>query len=487
MLIKRIIPALIVLSLIVYFVAGYKGPKIGSVTTINKNNLEKYWKIKDVTIMDDQFFLARGSASITSRFRIRNFELSLKMKTTPGAIGQLNFSTSKSFDERNLRGYSVMINNSDYSTGSSLKTGSINKIRNNYIRIPGDNEWFTLTVQVMGNYIKVSVNDKLISEYNEPQNAKRVENLTGMVLSRSFISLRKEGDTGQLIVSDMKITPLPGILKIVHPAQKNDSGADMIDSLNQRGFPLIDYHIHLKGGLTMAQACQHARESGLNYGVAANCGLKFPVTNDSTLNLYLKSIEKEPVFKAMQCEGREWVTLFSPQAVAGFDYIFTDAMTWTDQKGRRMRLWMPDETFVVNDQQFMEMLVQKIESIMDNEPVDIYVNPTFLPAKLEPNYNELWTNERMDRVINALLRNQVALEINCRYKIPSIAFIKKAKASGVKFTFGTNNTKNDDINRIEYGLKVIKEVGLTPEDMFFPKSKANRKILTKGLPSKITG
>ena len=487
MLIKKILPALIVLSLVVYFVASYKGPKIGSATIIDKNNIEKYWKMKDVTIMNDQFYLARGNASITSSFRIRNFELSLKMKTTPGTIGQLNFSTSKSFDEKNFRGYSVMINNSDYSTGAALKTGSINKIRNNYIRTAFDNEWFTLSIQVMGNYIRVSVNDKLISEYNEPLNAKRVENLTGMVLSRSFISLRKEGDAGELILSDMTITPMPGTLKIVHPSMKNDSIDDVLDSLNQRGFPLIDYHIHLKGGLTMDQACEHARESGLNYGVAANCGLKFPVTNDSTLTVYLKSIEKEPVFKAMQCEGREWVTLFTPQAVAGFDYIFTDAMTWTDNKGRRLRLWMPEETFVDNDQQFMEMLVGKIETIMDNEPVDIYVNPTFLPAKLAPNYNELWTNERMDKVINALLRNQVALEINCRYKIPSIAFLKKAKASGVKFTFGTNNLKNDDINRIEYGLKVIKEVNLTPEDMFFPKSKSNRKILTKGMPAKISG
>ncbi|HEY5510574.1 MAG TPA: family 16 glycoside hydrolase [Prolixibacteraceae bacterium] len=486
MLIKKILPTLVVLSLFVYFVAGYKGPKMSSVTTIDKNNIEKYWKMRDATVMDDQFHLAGGNASITSTFRIRNFELSMKMKTTPGAAGQLNFSTSKSYDEKNFRGYSVMINNSDYSTGSALKTGSLNRIRNNYVRTADDNEWFTLNVQVIGNNIKVSVNEKLISEYEEPQNAKRIENLSGMVLSRSFICLRKTGDTGELVVSDMKIKPLPGIIKIVH-STRNDSVSEMLDSLNQRGFPLVDYHIHLKGGLTMAQACQHARESGLNYGIAANCGLKFPVTNDSTLTIYLKSIEKEPIFKAMQCEGREWVTLFTPKAVAGFDYIFTDAMTWTDLKGRRMRLWMPDETFVENNQQFMDMLVGKIEAIMDNEPVDIYVNPTFLPAKLAPEYNELWTNERMDKVINALLRNQVALEINCRYKIPSIPFIRKAKASGVKFSFGTNNTKNDDINRIEYGLKVIKEVGLTPDDMFFPKSKENRKILKKGLPAKISG
>jgi histidinol phosphatase-like PHP family hydrolase len=135
----------------------------------------------------------------------------------------------------------------------------------------------------------------------------------------------------------------------------------------------------------------------------------------------------------------------------------------------------------------MDMLVGKIEAIMENEPVDIYVNPTFLPAQLAPRYDELWTAERMDRVVNVLMRNQVALEINARYKIPSIAFIKKAKAVGVKFSFGTNNVKNDDLYRMEYCLKVIKEVGLTANDIFMPRPKGERKILKKGLPAKVTG
>ena len=237
----------------------------------------------------------------------------------------------------------------------------------------------------------------------------------------------------------------------------------------------------------MDQACQHARDNGYNYGVAANCGLKFPVTSDSTLNAYLDGISKEPVFKAMQCEGREWVTLFTPAAVARFDYIFTDAMTWTDQKGRRMRLWMPDETFVEDEQKFMDMLVGKIEAILVNEPVDIHVNPTFLPAKLAPDYDRLWTTERMDRVIKVLKDNDVALEINARYKIPSIAFLKRAKAGGVKFSFGTNNGSNNDLGRLEYCLKAIHEVGLTAGDMFMPRPANAKKVMKSGLPSKITG
>ena len=487
MLIKRILPAILLLAIIVYFIARYNGPEPGVMTTVDRNNLEKFWKSKDVILNEDQFHLGKCSASITSRFRILDFELSMKMKTTPGAVGQLNFSTSKSYDEKNFRGYSVLINNSDYSTGDAQKTGSLSKIRNNFIRTAEDNEWFDLNLAVKGNYISVSINGKLISEYIQPQNPKRLENLTGMVLSRSFISLRKISTQGEIVVAEMKIKPVTDAgTRVILPVKK-DSLADIIDSLNQREFPLIDFHVHLKGGLTMDQACKHARENGLCYGVAANCGLKFPVTNDSTLNSYLKSIQNEPVFKAMQCEGREWVTLFTPEAVAGFDYIFTDGMTWTDHKGRRMRLWMPDETFVDNDQQFMEMFVGKIEAILDGEPVDIHVNPTYLPAQLASRYDGLWTKERMDRVINALVRNQVALEINSRFKLPSIAFIKRAKAAGVKFTFGTNNALSSDLNRLEYSIKAIREVGLTPEDMFLPKPKSERKILKKGLPAKITG
>ncbi len=487
MLIKKILPAFIVLALAVYFIASYRGPESGVSTNIDRNNLEKYWKTKEVSVAENQFLLGKKDASITSRFRIRSFGLTLKVKTTPGAIGTINFATSKSYDASNFRGYSVLINNSDYSTGLPQKTGSLSKIRNNFIRMAEDNEWFDLNISVLENHISVSVNGKLISEYVEPPNAKRLENYTGIVLSRSFISLRKISEQGEIIIGEMKIKPFTEDIARVTPTVKIDSLQDVIDSLNQREFPLIDFHVHLKGGLTMDQAQMHAKENGFCYGVAANCGLKFPVTNDSTLNSYLQSIQKEPVFKAMQCEGREWVTLFSPAAVAGFDYIFTDAMTWSDHKGRRMRLWMPDETFVDNDQQFMDMLVGKIEAVMEGEPVDIYVNPTFLPAQLASRYDELWTNERMARVVSVLQRNQVALEINARYKIPSIAFIRKAKEAGVKFTFGTNNTKNDDLNRMEYCLKVIREVHLTQEDIFMPKTKAERKILKKGLPAAITG
>lgn len=487
MLLKKLLPTLVVLTLLVLFLTYYRGPEVGVITKINNLNSQDFFTNSDVEILADTFLFEKKQSNLTSKFRIRNFELEMNVKTTADAIGEINFATSKNPND-DWRGYKVMLNNSEYSVGLSQKTGSLSRIRNNFVRTADEGTWFKISLVVRGSLIEVKVNDRLISQYTEDEALKRINSMSGMFLSRSFISVRKTSGEGKLYVSDFKFKPLKKYGKdLVPPAAGSDSLAWVIDSLNQQEFPLIDYHVHLKGGLTMDQACQYARNNGFNYGIAANCGLKFPVTNDSTLTSYLDGISKEPVFKVMQCEGREWITLFSPEAVSRFDYIFTDAMTWTDDKGRRMRLWMPEETFVDNDQQFMEMLVSKIEMILDGEPVDIHVNPTFLPASLASKYNELWTEDRMDRVINALIRNQVALEINARYKIPGIAFIKRAKSAGVKFSFGTNNLKNDDLHRLEYCLKVIKEVGLTSNDIFIPKAAKDRKVLKKGLPANITG
>ncbi|GAI93582.1 unnamed protein product, partial [marine sediment metagenome] len=170
---------------------------------------------------------------------------------------------------------------------------------------------------------------------------------------------------------------------------------------------------------------------------------------------------------AMQAEGREWLDMFSEEVISRFDYVFTDAMTWKNDNGKRMRLWIPEETEVGDPQDFMEQLVDRIEKIL-TEPVDIYVNPTYLPTEINARYDELWTPERMDRVIKALVDNEVAFEINNRRRIPSQAFIKRAKEAGVKFTLGTNNGGASDLGRMDYALEMITECGLTPADMWMP-------------------
>ncbi|MGA2258633.1 MAG: hypothetical protein ABSG53_28540, partial [Thermoguttaceae bacterium] len=185
----------------------------------------------------------------------------------------------------------------------------------------------------------------------------------------------------------------------------------------------------------------------------------------------------------MQAEGREWPTLFSKQAIAKFDYIFTDAMTIVDHRGRRARLWMSDEVDIPDKQAFMELLVRTIEEILDNEPVDIYANPTYLPDMLSKEYDTLWTPARLKRVIDVAARNGVAIEISNRLKLPKADFIRQAKKAGIKFTIGTNNV-DSKLGREEYALQMIRECDLKPSDMFLPKPDGKKPIQVRGFKSK---
>jgi hypothetical protein len=155
--------------------------------------------------------------------------------------------------------------------------------------------------------------------------------------------------------------------------------------------------------------------------------------------------------------------------------VYTDAMTWSNPAGRRMRLWMPDEVEIGPDEQaFMDLLVEKTVGILEQEPIDVWVNPSFLPAAIAARYEALWTEARMARVVDAAVRNKVAIEINGRYRIPSERFLRLAKAKGAKFTFGTNNAGASDLGDWSYPLEMQERLGLEWRDMFVPGHEPNR-------------
>lgn len=236
-------------------------------------------------------------------------------------------------------------------------------------------------------------------------------------------------------------------------------------------FPITDLHIHLKGDFTIEDAVKKSKAENINYGIVINCGLKFPVHQDSQIDSVLLTLKDYPQFYiGLQAEGREWVNLFSKESTDKFDYVFTDGMTFTDEKGRRNRIWIKEETWIDDEEAFMDYLVNTIVKILKEEPIDIYVNPTFLPAQMSARYDIFWTTVRMDKVITAAKENNIAIEINNRYKIPSIDFIKRAKSAGVKFTVGTNNN-NSNFSGAEYALEAIRKCKLTQEDFFLPVNK----------------
>ncbi len=406
----------------------------------------------------------------------RNFELEVEALARPGCNSGVYFHTA--FQERDFpyQGFEIQINNTATGDGGyreRKKTGSLYGIRNVYRQFVADDQWFKLNAIVRGKNVQIRIDGMLVVDYTEPTPPFIPDGPEkGRFLQHGTFALQCHNDGSHARFRSVRVRPLPDDATAPGAtAPVADDVFKQIVNVGRHNIPVADFHVHLKLGLTLEQALAKSRRDGIQYGIAVNCGKGFPVQDDQSAVQYLDSMKGQPCFVAMQAEGREWTQMFSRGMAARFDYIFTDSMTWTDNHGKRMRLWIPDEVGTISDvQEFMDTLVDRAVGILDHEPVDIYANPTFLPEVIAKDYEQLWTPERRKKVIDAAVRNGVAIEINNRYKLPSPSFIKLAKAGGAKFTFGTNNTSPDDLGRCEYGLRMVEECKLVWQDFFVPLS-----------------
>lgn len=390
----------------------------------------------------------------------RNFEFEAEVRTQPGANSGIFFHTEYQETDWPAKGYEIQINNTATGEGGyreNKKTGSLYGIRNLHKQIVPDDAWFQVRVVVRGNHITVHVNDVLVVDYVE----------AGPALSGGTFALQCHDPGSRVQFRKLRVKPLPpgaGPPADAAPYRVSEGLA----TLHHENFPVIDLHTHLKGGLTHADVVQRYYRTGINAGIAVNCGLGFAITNDAGIDRELAGLRQPLTFAAMQAEGREWVNLFSLPAIARFDYVFTDAMTIVNAQGKRMRLWVRNEVEVGDPEAFMDLLVDRTVAILDREPVDIWVNPTYLPDVIAADYDRLWTAPRRQRVIAAAVRNGIAIEINDRFRLPSATFVREAKAAGARFTFGTNNGGREDLGALDHCVRVVQECKLRWQDLWMP-------------------
>jgi hypothetical protein len=416
-----------------------------------------------------------------------NFELTAEVKTKPGTNSGIYFHTAWQETNWPSQGFEVQVDNSQKQHGDYLEykmTGSLYGIRNVYKALVPDDEWFTMTITVQRPRVQVRLNGTLVVDYVEPaeplpEGAPKLNHL-----GRGTFALQAHDPESTALYRNLRVKPMPAGSTDSIRRPILDAAAAQRLALGKENFALVDLHTHLKGGLTLDHALAISRETGMGLGIAANCGEGFPIQDDSAALAFLADMKDQPVFLALQAEGREWVGRFSKETRAQFDYVFTDAMTFTNAAGRRLRLWIPEETEIGPDVQvFMDYLVTQAVKIISTEPIDIYVNPTYLPDMIARRYDELWTDERMQKVIDAAVKHGVAIELNARYKLPSERFIRLAKAAGAKFTIGTNNTTAKDFGDWSYPMEMQKKVGLTWKDMWVPghqPSRAQRELNSTG-------
>lgn len=462
----RVKNTFIILAILAVAILTACSTSSSSKTLFDGSNIDLWDTEGDVKVTDNVLSLTDGATASLEKGNYTDFELNLTARTVGNGKGFIAFHT----DDDGEKGYKVAINNDLEHAQWWTKTGSLLAVRNLTKSLAKNDEWFDMTIRVEGKNIQVKVNNELVVNYIEPASPYRTEENDEQILSKGTLFL--QSTKGTIELKSMEIQPLKVDKTVIENqlTQAIDESTDQIIRLHQSNFPVLDYHVHLKEDLTLEKAKEQSLKYGINYALAPNCGIGFPVQTDEQVVEYFESMKGQPFIHAMQGEGREWTTTFSKEVRELFDYVFTDALTFTDRKGNRTRLWIPEEVFIDDEQQYMDLIVEKIVEVITNEPIDVYVNPCFLPDAMNDRYDEFWTDERQNKVIDALVKTNMALEINHRYTIPNASFIKKAKDAGLKFAFGTNNY-NADFGKLEYCIEMMQECGITAQDMYKPNIK----------------
>ena len=234
--------------------------------------------------------------------------------------------------------------------------------------------------------------------------------------------------------------------------------------------PLIDYHVHPNRNLTIEDAVANFKSLNMKFGIVEHPGRRTNIFDDASLHSYIQKIHSFNVIAGLQPLQPNWHERFSSEAISKLDYVIMDALEIPDGKGNYEKIW--EQRFVLyNKSTFMDRYMDFHIEVLENGKADILANPTLLPICLAPEYYTLWTENRMDKIIQCAVKNNVALEINSVYQYPKSPFIQMAKEAGAKFSFGSNGHRLQEVKNYEYCLEKVKEFELKKEDLFTPENK----------------
>jgi histidinol phosphatase-like PHP family hydrolase len=231
-------------------------------------------------------------------------------------------------------------------------------------------------------------------------------------------------------------------------------------------FPLMDLHVHVTDKFTIDQIMDIARQRNVQFGIVEHPA-PWAIKNDADLKNYIDKLRPYPVYIGLQPVNLGWSTNFSPELLSQIDYVLMDAQRIPLENGESMRIWEFD-TYVENTDEFMERYMKYTMDILTGEPIHIFGWPLFLPVCIARDYYALWTEERLQQIISAAKKRNIAIEINDMSHTPHEQFIRMAREQGLKFTFGSDS-RNQNAGRLEYCKDIAKKCGLTGEDFFIPK------------------
>jgi hypothetical protein len=136
----------------------------------------------------------------------RNFEFKAMVMTKPGSNSGIYFHTKYQEGGWPEKGYEVQINNSHTDWRRTGSLWAIQDVKETYVK---DDEWFTIHIVVKGKHVTVSLNNRKVVDYTEPENVQREEGMKQRLISSGTFALQAHDPKSTVYFKNISVRALP--------------------------------------------------------------------------------------------------------------------------------------------------------------------------------------------------------------------------------------------------------------------------------------
>lgn len=136
----------------------------------------------------------------------KNFQFEADVKTTNGSNSGIYFHTKYQDQGWPKYGFEAQVNNA--AGKDPKKTGSLYGVVNVAKSPAKDDEWFKYTIRVDGNRIVTMVNDQVLVDYTQPDDAKPGDDFT-RVLDEGTFALQAHDPGSKVHYRNLRVRRLP--------------------------------------------------------------------------------------------------------------------------------------------------------------------------------------------------------------------------------------------------------------------------------------
>ncbi|MDH5603160.1 MAG: DUF1080 domain-containing protein, partial [Cyclobacteriaceae bacterium] len=249
-----------------------------------------------------------------------DFELIAEVMTGEHANSGIYFHTEYQEENWPAKGSEVQVNNTHVGIHGYVefkKTGSLYGVRNTYKAYAKDNEWFTMKIKVVGNHVRVWVNEVNTIDYLIPENRTTNNESQKQQPSSGTFALQCHDPGSMVKYRSVKVRRLEASQAQMAPGEISGAWKDRMQGLQNKGFPFVDLDPQPDTPPGIETLVKYYYHTGINM---ASLSKASELDDLPTLSAKLESWKNLPLFFGIKVSSRD-LNKIKEENVQLFDYV----------------------------------------------------------------------------------------------------------------------------------------------------------------------